>query len=355
MPIPTTPRVVDYNMTSFMAYVKKNDKLYSGLMVVGAPADGNSKGPSSEPDPVYYVNWYWTNGIIPSASNYVFKQMFWGVFSAPSGYIRLNVNTLWQYVPPQTEGTLIGDKYHDQVWLAIKFGNKWIYKDGTTYKWGSSFNFIRVGVSKGQDDELFTTDGNWDSSMNVDEGEGLYFPITSIMIGEVSVYIYPKSWSQGIDIDYSIYHFGTFITKLDIDYVPLINNERPLTDRSENIYSQSTSKYFRDTLDLSLDLASDANNLKQASLLWNNATTPAKLITLNGQSIRPEVDLLNRLAAYYGAARQRLELEVAHPTAAPLPLLKLNGINDGKVYLPLSESRDWQTGVCKLTCFETPN
>ena len=70
---------------------------------------------------------------------------------------------------------------------------------------------------------------------------------------------------------------------------------------------------------------------------------------------RPEVDLLNRLAAYYGAARQRLELEVAHPTAAPLPLLKLNGINDGKVYLPLSESRDWQTGVCKLTCFETPS
>jgi hypothetical protein len=44
---------------------------------------------------------------------------------------------------------------------------------------------------------------------------------------------------------------------------------------------------------------------------------------------------------------------VAHPTAAPLPLLKLNGINDGKVYLPLSESRDWQTDVCKLTCFET--
>jgi hypothetical protein len=64
--------------------------------------------------------------------------------------------------------------------------------------------------------------------------------------------------------------------------------------------------------------------------------------------------LLNRLAAYYGAARQRLELEVAHPTAAPLPLLKLNGINDGKVYLPLSESRDWQTNVCKLQCFELP-
>jgi hypothetical protein len=90
-------------------------------------------------------------------------------------------------------------------------------------------------------------------------------------------------------------------------------------------------------------------------MLWeSDGTTPVKLLTLGAATIRPEVDLLNRLAAYYGAARQRLELEVAHPTAAPLPLLKLNGINDGKVYLPLSESRDWQTDVCKLQCFEMP-
>ena len=71
------------------------------------------------------------------------------------------------------------------------------------------------------------------------------------------------------------------------------------------------------------------------------------------ESRRPEVDLLDRLAIYYGSARQRLELEVEHPTAAPLPLLKLNGINDGKVYLPLSESRDWKADTAKLTCFET--
>ena len=173
------------------------------------------------------------------------------------------------------------------------------------------------------------------------------------MTGEVYVYVYPKltgmPWNGGYG---SLEVFMMLIKTLDVEYVSI--NEELRTDRSENSYVRETSKAFRDTLDLSLDLASDANNLKQASLLWNNATTPAKLITLNGQSIRPEVDLLNRLAAYYGAARQRLELEVAHPTAAPLPLLKLNGINDGKVYLPLSESRDWQTGVCKLTCFETP-
>ena len=70
---------------------------------------------------------------------------------------------------------------------------------------------------------------------------------------------------------------------------------------------------------------------------------------------RPEVDLLNRLAIYYSAARHRLSLIVEHQTAAPLPFLRLNGISlDTRKYLPLAESRDWQEETSTLTCFETP-
>jgi hypothetical protein len=92
----------------------------------------------------------------------------------------------------------------------------------------------------------------------------------------------------------------------------------------------------------------------------NDQTTPMTMLnygsTQSPDMRRPEVDLLNRLAAYYGAARQRLELEVAHPTAAPLPLLRLNGISpDTRKYLPLAESRDWINDTSTLTCFETPN
>ena len=147
--------------------------------------------------------------------------------------------------------------------------------------------------------------------------------------------------------------FDVFINKLDVEYVPL--KKELLTDRSENVYAQNLSTYFRDEIETGVEIATDANNTKLATMLWeSDGTTPVKLLTLGTATIRPEVDLLNRLATYYGSARQRLELEVAHPTAAPLPLLKLNGINDGKVYLPLAESRDWQSDVCKLTCFETP-
>ena len=115
-----------------------------------------------------------------------------------------------------------------------------------------------------------------------------------------------------------------------------------------------TGKAFRDEISVDLSIATDAKNIKRATMLWSDETTPVKLLSLDGVDVRPEVDLLNRLAAYYGTARQRLSLIVEHPTAAPLPLLKLNGINDGKHYIPLSESRDWRTDECTLTCFETP-
>jgi hypothetical protein len=136
-----------------------------------------------------------------------------------------------------------------------------------------------------------------------------------------------------------------------------------------NRYVQKLNE-SRDAVSISLNLASSFGNPNKFSHVYGVKTYRygpdeidyiEPITTLlytkrdnTTEARRPEVDLLNRLAAYYGAARQRLELEVSHPTAAPLPLLKLNGINDGKVYLPLSESRDWQTNVCKLTCFEVP-
>jgi len=146
------------------------------------------------------------------------------------------------------------------------------------------------------------------------------------------------------------------ISKLDMSYE--VEEDPNLTDRSENHYFRLLGTNFRDEISIDTNLASSLNNQPSPSLIMNNQTTPMTMLNYGTDQVpdmrRPEVDLLNRLATYYGAARQRLELEVAHPTAAPLPLLKLNGINDGKVYLPLSESRDWQTNVCKITCFECP-
>ena len=158
--------------------------------------------------------------------------------------------------------------------------------------------------------------------------------------------------------------FETIINSIDVRFTPASTIMQ--LDKSANHYYQLLSTNFRDDISIGTDIATYNNNIASPSLVMDDYTamddsrytqTINYKISQDAPTVlrRPEVDLLNRLAAYYGAKRQRLELEVAHPTAAPLPLLKLNGINDGKVYLPLSESRDWQTGVCKLTCFETPS
>ena len=153
-----------------------------------------------------------------------------------------------------------------------------------------------------------------------------------------------------------------FFKQLSVDYIPLADDA--LTDRSENHYFRLLGTNFRDEISVSTDLASSLNNQPSMSLIMEDSAGTTPMTYLNYGSAqspdmrRPEVDLLNRLASYYGASRQTLDLITKHPVvnnaAAVLPLLKLNGINDGKVYLPLSESLDWRNEECTLKCFEMP-
>lgn len=236
---------------------------------------------------------------------------------------------------------------------------------------GSDTGYIRCGLKflnkyyNGVIGAMWVSNANASFLVNMEKGDGeirIEIPRTA------STYTFGKS-----DIELYLYddfdNGGTsaLITDISIGYEPPFKKNKDAAD--SNHYRQNLSGY-RDEVNISLNLASSFNNINALSHIYGVNTywfgpesmdyfEPITAITYNlaggtTESRRPEVDLLNRLAQFYSAARQRLELEVAHPTAAPLPLLRLNGINDGKVYLPLSESRDWQTDVCKLTCFECP-
>ena len=144
---------------------------------------------------------------------------------------------------------------------------------------------------------------------------------------------------------------------MDMSYE--VEEDPNLTNRSENHYFRLLGTNFRDEISINTYLASNLNNQLSPSIIMEDSHTPMTELSYGTSGRRrPEVDLLNRLAAYYGASRQTLDLIAKHPVVnnqqAALPLLKLNGINDGKKYLPLSESRDWREETCTLTCFETP-
>ena len=231
--------------------------------------------------------------------------------------------------------------------------------------------YIRVGIKflnsyySGITGTLWNSNPNSSIKVTMSRGSGeVHIPIPKVS----TMYTFGKS-------DIEVYLYDDFdntkttalISEISIEYEPPF---RKYTDpQKTNRYMQNISNDFRDEVSVKLELASIFANRNGLSHIYGvkryyygqeyvdylePITTIDYLKSDNTtEARRPEVDLLNRLADYYGAARQRLELEVAHPTAAPLPLLKLNGINDGKVYLPLSESRDWKSDTSKLTCFET--
>ena len=129
--------------------------------------------------------------------------------------------------------------------------------------------------------------------------------------------------------------FETIFKTLSVEYTA--PTDLLMNDQSSNIYYRSLLTLFRDEKNISSKFATIRNNKPSPSLIISDPTSDtmdryASSITYNTdaqgttESRRPEVDLLNRLAAYYGAARQTLSLEVAH-IDTPLPLLRLKDID----------------------------
>ena len=229
-------------------------------------------------------------------------------------------------------------QYTDSILMHIKFGNK--YWNGSS--WSDSFTKVWIDI------EGSNFKKNWKPSMSVEETDGYILPLFNCN-GELEIAIYPQNNMPNRSNNKFL--LNTFFDDLKAEYVE--TDDERMADRSENHYFRMLGTNFRDEISMKTDFASTLNNKPSPSLIMNSATEAMTELDYGTYMRRPEVDLLNRLAAYYGAARQRLELEVAHITT-PLPQLRLNGINDGKVYLPMAESRDWRTGVCKLTCIECP-
>lgn len=231
------------------------------------------------------------------------------------------------------------------IGLELQFGDKWW--NGTA--WQATQCVFNARMTKGG------FKNNWSSDMAITEVDGLLIPI----IGELQGLITLKIWPMASSATSNNYGgpFEMMFSSLSVDH--MVPMDATKTDRSSNHYFRLLGVNFRDEISVESNLASYLNNEPSPSLIMTNSTTPLTTLSYDSEdgtyTSRPEVDLLNRLAAYYSASRQRLTLEVQHPTDAPLPLLRLNGIDDGKVYAPMAESRDWQMETSTITCMETPN
>lgn len=265
--------------------------------------------------------------------------------------------------------SLIGYRFTDGK-LVFKVSALTVVSDGTSLS-----QFMGVVQMKLQFGTRYWNGSAWQNTATyfdvdfanspiVDENSGyvLEIPITSStpLSGNVVIEI-RGSIKGGTEIHNTHQHYyqpfyDLFIYELGLTYEP--PEYITESDREANHYYRLLGTHFRDEISIDADLASSLNNRPSPSLIMeSDDITPVTLLpyVLPGggtENRRPEIDLLNRMAHYYQAARQTLKLICAHPTTAALPLLKLRGINDNRIYLPMAERRDWRNESSQLTCME---
>jgi hypothetical protein len=207
--------------------------------------------------------------------------------------------------------------------------------------------------------------GNWDASMDIEEVAGLCIPtfytengVTKHIMGQVMLRIYPETRRYTTIGNWRNMVAGVFFEELNISYIPKTSVER--TDRSSNVFFKDLGTAFSDTKSIDNNLASWLHNNPSPSLLYKSDGSEA-IQTLTYKSIiqadvqmRPENYLLSRMAAYYSQPRTILNLIVKHINDTPLPLLRYNGLGDGKVYVPMSASRDYQQDTSTINFMELP-
>ena len=293
---------------AFFGKVKFNDEFVDGLYVVAS-----NEMETGEPAPTVFT--------MSSILQYAIVD----------GYLELALDA----VTIEAGSSFFNSAFTGIVCVVLKFGSK--YYTGTGWS---------------------TTRTTWRINMN-QTGSPIHIPISTGLQGEITLEIQGVI-GGGTTSAQNIYYpfYDLFIKELSLTHVRP-ESEYTYSDREKNNYITLLSTNFRDEISVNTNIATSLNNHISPSMLMNTTSGAASYIdySLPGgitEQRRPEKDLLSRLAAYYGAARQQLKLEVTHPTDAPLARLKLNGINDGKTYLPLSESRDWREETCTIKCFESP-
>ena len=317
---------------------------HNGLMVCGFTNEMFNRVNPGQP--------YAFNRFALAAADALFTQKSQLIFAATKGWLNINASiSMFNGCLSRKPVWPIMDDYESKMpalTLSLKFGNK--YWNGSA--WVTAFStFMLEFDAEGQ------TASNKTEDMDTKEENGYFIPITSLIVGSVELKVYHelRGWIEYKPQSYTFLDafMEVLVEKMDIRYIT--PDSIVLSDRTVNNYAQVTGANFEEEKKVSLDLATDLYNDMKANMLYDANGTPIKLLSFDNVNVRPEVDLLSRMKAYYVAARRKLTIDVRRPIFTPMPAIQLNGYNDGKKYLPLAESRDWAEDKSTLTCFETVN
>ena len=229
---------------------------------------------------------------------------------------------------------------------------------------------IQLGIRWG--DQVVTSNLGWDNwqggayigrfnTLYKDGGFEAEVSVAYPFNGELELAIYPNAFQATLLSGSENKHVLYEVIFTSLSVVQEFSDDAAWREGSQNDYVQLLNTQFRDEIVINTEFASDNNNIPAETVLLQTdnpiggllKTIEYKTGLSTTQARRPELDLLSRMASYYGVSRRTLELQVKHPSF-DLSLVYLYGISpDSNKYLPLAESRDWQAEISTLKCFES--
>ena len=222
--------------------------------------------------------------------------------SSVDGYLNIQMSFFgWLY--PPTGFDIVEDVH--LFYVTLKVGN---------YYWNkANSQWVQVQDSQAPYFSMELENGriksNKTSSMNVDEDEGYFIPITHDIIGEVTLSILDY---VGLNtISHPDIKFCMVVDELEVN--ALYPQSVTAVNRDTNDYTQIISmRGFAKSETISSNVGTYNNNMFSKSFLFSSV--PGSWITTGTYdggaqyvAIRPEVHLLQRMAAYYAVRRLLLQ------------------------------------------------
>lgn len=230
--------------------------------------------------------------------------------------------------------------YPTKLYVIIRLGDKyWRASTGQWESYGNSAEYMPLE---------FTNDGqasNYSADMHITETEGYFIPVGQEMSGQLWVYI---SDLARIELEDSLGNLGfrmvhsRIISDLAVQFVARQN--ATASDRNENSYRRTILESgFQAEQSIGLTVGTMNNNKRSPAFIKDSGGSFIESITFMDASRaaapqRPELNLLDRMAAHYATVRRTYRVKVQ----SGLWLTNTMYSMDGRHYFGVDARHDWR-------------
>lgn len=244
------------------------------------------------------------------------------------------------------------------LYFILKWGNKewdgtqWVTYSGTHTTFSIRFDGTGVKTNK-------TTD------MEVSETSGWFIPVTEDMEGVITLYFVNCSvcWeytgSNPDTVSSYINCHSRILCNLSVTYIPV--NPIEVSQRTQNTYMRKiTDNGFSDDEQKTLILGTWNNNIYSRSFVKDDNGEYIEaynyiLNTTTDMEERPEVHLLNRIAAQYSTVRQTFIGEVQDSATLLAQYLTARYAYQNKAFMAVDYDHNWINNTTRMKFIEVSN